>query len=200
MKKILILIVFVFIYVIINSVVVYGKENIDLKLYKNEIAITFIDKNILVTNNENTLILLNNTSNIVERFGNINVINVNNIDINFKYNKIYDKSDILIDNISYEINKEYIKIKYNKYSFLINLNNNGLIESNFIYLYNNNNLKDIIISEYTDLIFVDEKINIPTSLIEDVYSKWIDIYRLKEREFTVLKINNEDFKVTVIPY
>lgn len=200
MKKILILIVFVFIYVIINSVVVYGKENIDLKLYKNEIAITFIDKNILVTNNENTLILLNNTSNIVERFGNINVINVNNIDINFKYNKIYDKSDILIDNISYEINKEYIIIKYNKYSFLINLNNNGLIESNFIYLYNNNNLKDIIISEYTDLIFVDEKINIPTSLIEDVYSKWIDIYRLKEREFTVLKINNEDFKVTVIPY
>ena len=199
MKKLLIFVFAIIIYIVVNNIIVYGEESINLKLYKDEIAITFIDGNVLVTNNENTLILLNKTSNIVERFGKINVININNVDINFKYNKLYDKSNILIDDISYEINNEYIIVKYNNYSFVININGNGLVTSNFVYLYNTNNLDNIVISEYTDLIFIDENISIPTNFIEEIYSKWIDIYRLKN-EFTILKINNEDFKITVIPY
>ena len=55
------------------NLTVYGKINLNLK--KNEIAIIFIQDNIMVSNTTNTLLLLNNIDNRVEKFSDLsNVI------------------------------------------------------------------------------------------------------------------------------
>ena len=65
---------------------------------------------------------------------------------------------------------------------------------------NNNNITEELLNEVNiDIIFFNEDTNIPTYFLEDIYSKWIDIYRLKEDELVVLKLDNEDYQILVIP-
>ena len=80
MKKIILFITVSLLYILFNNITVYGKINLNLK--KNEIAIIFIQDNIMVSNTTNTLLLLNNIDNRVEKFSDLNVININNIPIN----------------------------------------------------------------------------------------------------------------------
>ena len=87
MKKIILFITVSLLYILFNNITVYGKINLNLK--KNEIAIIFIQDNIMVSNTTNTLLLLNNIDNRVEKFSDLNVININNIPMNFNYKNTY---------------------------------------------------------------------------------------------------------------
>lgn len=204
MKNALLFILFLSIYIFLNTMIVYSKESINLNLSKSELAITFVDDNILVTNTENTLILLNDVSKSISKFGNVNILNANNTNKNFNYNKEYFlMKEQLIDNVLYKISENLIKIKYHDYSFCIynkkkdNISN--INDCNFLYLYDTKNINNIDIDEKLDIIFFNEKVNIPEYFIEDLYSKWIDIYKLKTQEYVVLKLEKEDYKIIVIP-
>ena len=87
MKKIILFITVSLLYILFNNITVYGKINLNLK--KNEIAIIFIQDNIMVSNTTNTLLLLNNIDKRVEKFSDLNVININNIPMNFNYKNTY---------------------------------------------------------------------------------------------------------------
>ena len=110
MKKIILFIIVSLLYILFNNITVYGKINLNLK--KNEIAIIFIQDNIMVSNTTNTLLLLNNIDNRVEKFSDLNVININNIPMNFNYKNTYIiKNTSMIDNILYKLEQNLIKIK-----------------------------------------------------------------------------------------
>ena len=118
MKKIILFITVSLLYILFNNITVYGKINLNLK--KNEIAIIFIQDNIMVSNTTNTLLLLNNIDNRVEKFSDLNVININNIPMNFNYKNTYIiKNTSMIDNILYKLEQNLIKIKSNDYTFCI---------------------------------------------------------------------------------
>ena len=118
MKKIILFITVSLLYILFNNITVYGKINLNLK--KNEIAIIFIQDNIMVSNTTNTLLLLNNIDNRVEKFSDLNVININNIPMNFNYKNTYIiKNTSMIDNILYKLEQNLIKIKSKDYTFCI---------------------------------------------------------------------------------
>ena len=184
MKKIILFITVSLLYILFNNITVYGKINLNLK--KNEIAIIFIQDNIMVSNTTNTLLLLNNTDNRVEKFSDLNVININNIPMNFNYKNTYIiKNTSMIDNILYKLEQ--------------NLNISNTYGCNFLYLFNTKDIDIIETDEDIDIIFFNEKLQIPTYFLEDIYSKWIDIYKLNETDIVVLKIIEDDYQILVIP-
>ena len=129
MKKIILFITVSLLYILFNNITVYGKINLNLK--KNEIAIIFIQDNII--------------DNRVEKFSDLNVININNIPMNFNYKNTYIiKNTSMIDNILYKLEQNLIKIKSNDYTFCIYNNVNSNISNtygcNFLYLFNTNGI------------------------------------------------------------
>lgn len=204
MKKIILLLIIIGIYITFNRMIVYGEENIDLNLKNNEISITFVHDNILVTNNKNTFLILSDVNDDIKKFGKFDIININNVNIDLDYN-IHHKlnTSLLIDNIRYEIKYNLIKIIYNDNTFCIynnqNINIDNIASCNFLYLFNTKDINNIEVNEFMDIIFFNEKANMPTYFLEDIYSKWIDIYRLKDNEFVSLIINDEDYRIIVIP-
>lgn len=183
--------------------IVYSKETIDLNLSKEEIAIIFVDGNILVSNKKNTLFLLNNPDEDIYKFGNIDIVNVNNIEkiIDYKNEYILRKS-LIIDDVLYEFNGSIVKIKYNEHTFCIYNKKisdvTNIYGCNFLYLFNTTNVDNIDVDENVDIIFFNKNVEIPEYFIEDLYSKWIDIYKLNIDEYVVLKINKDDYKIIVI--
>ena len=65
------LLVLILIYITFNNLVVYSKEKIDLNLINEEIAIVFINNNILVSNKSNTLLLFNEIGDDINKFNKI---------------------------------------------------------------------------------------------------------------------------------
>ena len=158
----------------------------------------------MVSNTTNTLLLLNNIDNRVEKFSDLNVININNIPMNFNYKNTYIiKNTGMIDNILYKLEQNLIKIKSKDYTFCIYNNVNSNISNtygcNFLYLFNTKDIDIIETDEDIDIIFFNEKLQIPTYFLEDIYSKWIDIYKLNETDIVVLKIIEDDYQILVIP-
>lgn len=193
MKRFLILIVLITIYIVFNIVVVHSKEK-----NNKAITLTFTDNNILVTNRQNTIILLDN---VYENKNSINnVISINNVVKNFKYDKEYLlNGKILIDDVFYS-NNNIMKVSYNDSNFCIY--NNEAINTNFcnfLYIFDIKNINNIKIDENINVIFINEDLSIPTYFLEEVYSKWIDIYRFNNNSRTVLKLSDEDYQILVIP-
>ena len=69
MKKICVLIILIMLYITFSNIIVNGEE-INLNLSKDEIAITFVNYDLLITNTENNFISLTNKSNDIKLFGN----------------------------------------------------------------------------------------------------------------------------------
>ena len=180
MKKICVLIILIMLYITFSNIIVNGEE-INLNLSKDEIAITFVNYDLLITNTENNFISLTNKS---------NDINLNSI------------KDTNIDFINYKKEDNITRIKYKDYTFCIYNKDtkdiSNVYNCNFLYLFDTLNINSIDVDNI-DVIFFDENAKIPDYFIEDLYSKWIDIYKLNSLEYVVLKINSEDYKIIVIP-
>mgnify|MGYP005888998077 FL=1 len=65
MKKICVLIILIMLYITFSNIIVNGEE-INLNLSKDEIAITFVNYDLLITNTENNFISLTNKSNDIK--------------------------------------------------------------------------------------------------------------------------------------
>jgi len=205
MRRIFILLFLCLLYITFNISITYSKEYIDLNLKEDEIAITFIEDNILVSGGTDLFIGLKENNKLVTKFSSdIDVLNINNVKIDFRYKKQYYLEDFFeLDNIKYSGNSNLIKIKKDDYLFCIYNNPSdssiNIHGCNFLYLFNTENIKSITTDENIDIIFFNEDAKIPTYFIEDIYSKWIDIYKLKESEFVSIKILKEDYQILVIP-
>lgn len=189
MKKICVLIILIMLYITFSNIIVNGEE-INLNLSKDEIAITFVNYDLLITNTENNFISLTNKSKDIKLFGKYNNININSI------------KDTNIDFINYKKEDNITRIKYKDYTFCIYNKDtkdiSNIYNCNFLYLFDTLNINSIDVDNI-DVIFFDENAKIPDYFIEDLYSKWIDIYKLNSLEYVVLKINSEDYKIIVIP-
>lgn len=198
MKKLIFLILLIVFYTSLNSVIAYKDDDV-LKLDEKEISITFIDKNIMITNEVNTFILLKDLIDI-DKYDIVNLIKLNNsIKIPIKNTYLLNK-EYIVDGITYNINNNLIEIKYLDNTFCIYKDyvTNNTIRCDFLYLYSVNNIENVDIDEDTSVIFFDKNMDISAHFLEDIYSKWIDIYRLN-KDYVILKISNEDYQVLVMP-
>lgn len=211
MKKIIILLAVCSIYILLNSKSLstfIEKETMDIDA--EEIAITFIDSNLLVSSKKgNNLLLLDNKSNsdYLSKF-NLSTLDLTMINespfVNFKYNNKYLLTSYLkINDVDYRINNSIISIKYADTTFCIYIDESSTDSNtrmcNFLYLYNTNNIKTINVDDMVDIIFLSDKSFVPIHFLEDVYSKWVDIYTFNKDEIVTIKISSNDYNVITIP-
>lgn len=189
MKKLIAIIILCF----INILIFYTKsrevsiEKIDINLEFNELGITFLD-----LNDSNTLLISLNNTNIlyvVDYKDSTNLkkeLNKLGKSIDFivmtkEYNidipapkKIINKR-LNINNIVF-LSDTYNSISYNNNSLCINSSN-----CDFSY-YTNNNIK----VNDNKALFISKN----TRLSDKLYEEWVDIYKLNNSVYTVLKIND----------
>lgn len=210
MRKIFLFVFILSIYILLNSKLFpVFTEKIDLGLRNDEIAITFVNSNLLISRKViSDLLLLNDEKEKdLSRFD-INILNLISINKylnikNLKYNNKYLlEKNLNIDEVYYNVEDNILSIKYKDTTFCIYINTNDEIQNtrmcNFLYLYNNN-YKNIDIDENLDIIFLNEKSSIPIYFLEDIYSKWIDVYTIKDKEYITIKVGYEDYNMFIIP-
>ena len=193
MKKIILIIVLF----LVNIFIIYNKdkevsiEYIDYNLEFNELGVTFLD---LI--DSNTLLLSLNSTNILY------IIDYkDSYMLKKEINKLGKNIDFIVMNKDYNINinasKKIInnRLSINNIVFTdhtINYNNNSIcINSStcdFVY-YTRNNIK----VNNNKVLFISKNINMNDSL----YEKWVDIYKLNNNVYTVLKIK-ETYQVLEI--
>ena len=189
MKKIIMIILLCF----INMFIFYKKgkevsiEKININLNYNELGIVFLD----LTDSNTLLLSLNNTNILyiidykdstslkkeLNKLGKtIDFIVMNeyyDIDINTS-KKIINKR-LNINNIIFN-NDTYNSISYNNNSLCINSSN-----CDFVY-YTKSNIK---VNE-NNALFISKNINMSDKL----YEEWVDIYKLNDSVYTLLKIHD----------
>jgi hypothetical protein len=167
---------------------------------------------ILVSSRNNSLLLIlnkeaNNYNNLISRFNinNLNILTYQDIDnIDIKYNsKIKLNNNYYFDNIKYLLEGNILKIIYGDTNFCIHLNISSSINDvstcNFIYFDSLNQSSKLKINSNTNIIFYHSSNPLPTHILNDIYKEWIDVYSIKEEEFTILKLVKDDYKVIVVP-
>lgn len=189
MKKLIAIIILCF----INILIFYNKskevsiEKIDINLEFNELGITFLD-----LNDSNTLLIsLNNTNilYIVDYKGSTNlkkelnklgksidfIVMTKEYDIDITAPKKIINKRLNINNIVF-LSDTYNSISYNNNSLCINSSN-----CDFSY-YTNTNIK----VNDNKALFISKN----TRLSDKLYEEWVDIYKLNNSVYTVLKIND----------
>ena len=191
LKKIMLL----FLLFIISIFFLYSKinnnkvnlEKADLNLEENELGVLFLnldDSNSLVLslNNTNILFLIdyNNSKNIKEILSKFNIvldyiISIRDYNIDFE-NKIILSENLIINGIKF-YNYDYLKIEYEDFDICINNNN-----CKYIY-YTNKNIE--ILKNNKVLFFLEDIV-----LDENLYTKWLDLYKISKEEYTILKVKD----------
>ena len=189
MKKLIAIIILCF----INILIFYNKgkevsiEKIDINLEFNELGITFLD-----LNDSNTLLISLNNTNILyivdykastylkkelNKLGqSIDfIVMTKEYDIDIQAPKKIINKRLNINNIVF-LSDTYNSISYNNNSLCINSSN-----CDFSY-YTNNNIK----VNDNKALFISKN----TRLSDKLYEEWVDIYKLNNSVYTVLKIND----------
>ena len=189
MKKLIAIIILCF----INILIFYNKgkevsiEKIDINLEFNELGITFLELNdsntlLISLNNTNILYILDykssaNLKKELNRLGkSIDFIVMNkeyNIDIPAPKKMINKRLNI--NNIVF-LSDTHNSITYNNNSLCINSSN-----CDFAY-YTNSNIK----VNDNKVLFISKN----TRLNDKLYEEWVDIYKLNNSVYTVLKIHD----------
>ena len=189
MKKIVLIIILCLsnIFIFYNRDKEVSIEKIDINLQFNELGIMFLD-----LNDSNTLLISLNNTNILY------IIDYKD-SISLKKELIYlgKKIDFIVMNKEYEIDINAPKKLVNK-----RLNINNIIFNNGIYQsinYNNNSLcinsSNCDYAYYTTnnikvnnnkVLFISKNIKMSDKL----YEEWVDIYKLNNSVYTVLKIKD----------
>lgn len=192
MRKILILLFLMFIFLLNTKGLAYTANRIDLQIKKNEISLVFIrlkhSKSILIKdqNSDNLFILdYKNGSNIINTlkiFGSKpNIYFLNNGSKVINHIKIYKKKNNMV-----------FKIK--NYNLCVIDNTKPLKSCDFIYImdlnyrFSVNNFKTILYDE-----------SISKEYLKDVQESWIDNYIVSTDGFTILKINKESYNFIIVP-
>ncbi|MDD2490047.1 MAG: hypothetical protein PHY26_02200 [Bacilli bacterium] len=215
-KKILIFLIVILIIIMPQSKSIpAGINKIYLQLLEDEIAVIFINDKLdnyllILTEDEPTLLVLNyNNGTILEQalkkfnFNEITVLTLSNMSLNFNY-----KQKITLTNHKYELNdviyqneQQIINIEYEDYNFCVYLgyNNEQLSNCNYIYYYQNNNISLNNLNRYTYAVFYRSLYPLSTYFLEEAYERWVDTYMIRDEEFLIVKIKNNNYDVFSIP-
>jgi len=188
MKKIILIIVLIIFNVLLIYSKVSGKNNINLKLEDDELAIVIIDN----INSKSLLLLKNDQSILYILEYNDDKKLINDLD-KFTYNFDYIfksdnfktpyKDDMIINNNM--IDNIYIsknKIRYMNYSFCINESH-----CDFTYL-----TKNIDISDTNNIIYN----NSVSEDIIDLNDEWVDLYKVSKNNYLIIFIKNDNYEIT----
>lgn len=169
-------------------------EKIDLNLEYNELGVIFLglkksDSLVLSINDINILYIinLNDSSSLKKEIAKLN-INIDfivmneNYDIDLNVPKKIIKEALSLNSITFN-NKNYQSINYNNQSLCINNTN-----CDFIY-YTKPNIQ----VNDNKVLFFNQDIKLPDNL----YKEWVDIYKINNSVYTVLKVGN-NYKVIEI--
>lgn len=189
MKKLIAIIILCF----INILIFYNKdkevsiEKIDINLEFNELGITFLDLNdsntlLISLNNTNILYVVDykDSTNLKEELNRLGksidfIVMTKEYDIDIPAPKKIINKRLNINNIVF-LSDTYNSISYNNNSLCINSSN-----CDFSY-YTNNNIK----VNDNKALFISKN----TRLSDKLYEEWVDIYKLNNSVYTVLKIND----------
>lgn len=189
MKKIIAIIILCF----INILIFYNKgkevsiEKIDINLEFNELGITFLDLNdsntlLISLNNTNILYIVDykDSTNLKKELNKLGksidfIVMTKEYDIDINIPKKIINKRLNINNIIF-LSDTYNSISYNNNSLCINSSN-----CDFVY-YTNSNIK----VNNNKVLFISKN----TSMNDKLYEEWVDIYKLNNSVYTVLKIND----------
>ena len=189
MKKLIAIIILCF----INIIIFYNKgkevsiEKIDINLEFNELGITFLDLNdsntlLISLNNTNILYIIDykDSTNLKKELNRLGksidfIVMIKEYDIDIPAPKKIINKRLNINNIVF-LSDTYNSISYNNSSLCINSSN-----CDFVY-YTNSNIK----VNNNKVLFISRNIKMKDKL----YEEWVDIYKLNNSVYTVLKIND----------
>lgn len=189
MKKLIVIIILCF----INIIIFYNKdkevsiEKIDINLEFNELGITFLDLNdsntlLISLNNTNILYIVDykDSTNLKKELNRLGksidfIVMIKEYDIDIPAPKKIINKRLNINNIVF-LSDTYNSIIYNNSSLCINSSN-----CDFVY-YTNSNIK----VNNNKVLFISRNIKMKDKL----YEEWVDIYKLNNSVYTVLKIND----------
>ena len=189
MKKLIAIIILCF----INIIIFYNKgkevsiEKIDINLEFNELGITFLDLNdsntlLISLNNTNILYIVDykDSTNLKKELNRLGksidfIVMTKEYDIDIPAPKKIINKRLNINNIVF-LSDTYNSISYNNNSLCINSSN-----CDFVY-YTNSNIK----VNNNKVLFISRNIKMNDKL----YEEWVDIYKLNNSVYTVLKIND----------
>lgn len=189
MKKLIAIIILCF----INIIIFYNKgkevsiEKIDINLEFNELGITFLDLNdsntlLISLNNTNILYIVDykDSTNLKKELNRLGksidfIVMIKEYDIDIPAPKKIINKRLNINNIVF-LSDTYNSISYNNSSLCINSSN-----CDFVY-YTNSNIK----VNNNKVLFISRNIKMKDKL----YEEWVDIYKLNNSVYTVLKIND----------
>ena len=189
MKKLIAIIILCF----INILIFYNKskevsiEKIDINLEFNELGITFLDLNdsntlLISLNNTNILYIVDykDSTNLKKELNRLDksidfIVMTKEYDIDITAPKKIINKRLNINNIVF-LSDTYNSISYNNNSLCINSSN-----CDFSY-YTNTNIK----VNDNKALFISKN----TRLSDKLYEEWVDIYKLNNSVYTVLKIND----------
>jgi len=116
--------------------------------------------------------------------------------------KLKLEDDYIIDNIFLYKNDSVISVTYNDQKLCIyeNTEKQNVYANNckFVYILNNDTNIKVKVSDITNVVFYHNKENLSHQMLEDLYSKWIDSYLIKEGSYFTLKLYQNEYDVVDI--
>lgn len=194
MKKILLLLLIMFMIFINVPTYAFNIKNIDLKVEDGDISIVFLrlknSSSILITDNDNSNLFVLDYKNDKGLKDSLKIFNSHpNI---YYLNKNLDKK---VDDIYVVKNNDFFKFRINNYSLCVYKDNVTNNSCDFIYLMHLN--KEFKLDENVSAIFYDDSIN--KKLLTQVQESWVDNNIVSTDSFTILKLREENYNIVVVP-
>lgn len=194
MKKIIILLLILFIVLFNIKTKAFVAKKIDLKIKDGETNIVFLrlpnSKSLLINDEEDSNLFIIDYENdrglkdAVKIFGSKPNI--------FYLNKPTDKK---IDNIHVFTQNSILKFRIDNYTLCISENKQNINNCDFVYIMKLN--KEFEVNENLSAIFYDDSIK--EKYLKNVNESWIDSSIVSTDSFTILKLNEDSYNILVVP-
>jgi outer membrane lipoprotein-sorting protein len=180
------------------------RGKIDLKL-KNQIGIIFINDNMILVQDENdaTLLVIDDDKDINSlkkfKYSKLNVMMLNDKNLTLKYDaKIILNSNYNEDGIKYLKQDGLIYINYKDTNMCIYVGGNYNISNcEFVYFYNND-ISSVVLHDYNEIILYYYKKPLSKNILQKIYDKSIDAYKMRDDELAIIKIGSNDYDFIVL--
>jgi len=194
MKKILFMIIILFIiFYNINTKAIFVKK-IDLKIKEDETSIVFLklknSTSLLINDEDDSNLFIidykndNELKEVIKIFG-------SEPDI-FYLNRNANKR---IDNVHVFNQSSILKFRISNYTLCIYENKGIISNCDFVYLMKLNS--EFLVNENLLAIFYDEEID--EKYLKDVLESWNDNSIISANSFTILKLNEDSYNILVVP-
>lgn len=186
-----------------------------IKLDDDEIALIFVNEAenhyLLLLNDEvsSILILKHTDDHVMQRVLNrfklerITVLMLEALNIGFPYKQkiIIDHHQLEGDDLKIKKEGETIKIEFEDNLFCIYLggSNKYLSACNYLYYYQIDNLSFNSFNRGTYALFYRYDLPLPSYFLEEAYERWIDTYMLRDQELLMLKFDEDDVDIIILP-